>query len=144
MPENFWEQWLMCPTMFSTSCPPQVDPNQLGQLIADGVTGASWPMAAMLAMFRPNAEERTEIDRFSWRTGQVPVEQAVIYITALYVQPGDDRPDAAELQVQAYQAAAAAVEAEFGDQVKLVGVPVVTLEGLQAAWPKALNYFATA
>jgi len=133
----------MCPTMFSTSCPPEVDPDKLGQVIADGVTGASWPMAAMVALFKPNAEENAEIDRFSWRTGQVPLERAVVYVTALYVEPGDQRPDAAELQVMAFEAATAAVEAEFGHQVALVCVPVVTLEGLQTAWPKALNYFCT-
>lgn len=143
IPERFWAEWPVCPTMIGATFRAEVDPRHLGQLLADAVTAAAWPMAAIVAWFEPTADELAALDRYTWVAGTAPVERTAAYMVALYVAPGEDRPDAAGLQVMAYEAAGVAASVEFGTQVELAGVPVVTVDALRASWPSASAYFRT-
>lgn len=144
MPAGFWERWDICPTMFSASCAPAVDQRQLGQLIADTVPAAKWPIGAVITRIEPKPDETLAVDRFAWRTGQVPIERAALYLTALYAAPGEGRPGAAVLQLMAFEAVNTAVKAAFGSQVSMSCVPVVTLDMLQSLWMTGRDYFCTA
>ncbi|MBN9747794.1 hypothetical protein DMP23_43045 [Amycolatopsis sp. A1MSW2902] len=130
--------------MFSASCGPAVGLRQLGQLIADAVPAAEWPIGAVITRLEPQPDEMLAVHRFAWRTGQVPIERAALYLAALYAAPGEGRKGAAELQLMAFEAAAAAVATAFGSQVSMSCVPVVTLDMLQSLWMTGRDYFCTA